>query len=270
MSFEDEEKEEARKDKERAKIRGRLAKKRKPKITPISRDATHFVRFKAANCFTEIDRRLRLGWSTPALVKAVHEEFKELLDVKPSTVASWINSYRSTLSPDERLGSSNSLVKMKAAKELARGLDELSELERLYKIQMERVDIDFNNEKKINKLLNTTGREVFVAMKILRQSAELKMDLGIVKRQIGTMEINGQVANEIGDRYGKESISKVIADPASRKKVLDIAERLFALGAKASIDAVDMINSKPIIEGEAREVLTVEPVSEGLTEMAKE
>ena len=78
-------------------------------------------------------------------------------------------------------------------------------------------------------------------MKLLRQSAELKMDLGIVKRQLGTMEVTGQLAADAGDRYGKDYIGKVIADPDSRRKVLGLAERLLALGAKASIDAIAMI-----------------------------
>jgi hypothetical protein len=240
---------------------------RKPRITPISRGGGGGMgRLGDLECFSEIDRRLRLGWTTPALTKAIQQEFGEWTDLSATYIKKLIDTYRGTIPAAElSMVSANSLVARNATRKLADGISELDELEKLYKLQEERIQIDFQNEKKLGKLFATTGREVFVAMKILRQSAELKMDLGLVKRQLGTMEVTGQVAAEVTERYGKDSIGKVISDPDSRRKVLGLAERLFQLGAKASLDVVDVlgrvsdvqqpdvIDAKPIDDAEGNE-----------------
>jgi hypothetical protein len=230
---------------------------RRPTLRPVSRDTTAgpLSRLRGSKCFQEVDRRLRLGWSTSDIVRMIQEEYGELKDLSTGYVRKMVDEYRSSLPPTELALSSNSRVVRSATKRLAEGLDELAELEKLYEIQFKRIQIDFENEQKINKLLNGTGREVFVAMKLLRQSAELKMDLGLVKRQLGTMEVTGQLAAEIGERYGRDSIGKVIADPDSRRKVLGIAEKLLALGAKASLDAVEVL-------GQAAEEAQEEAASE--------
>lgn len=215
---------------------------RKPRITSVSRIHGSFSSLKNCKCFPEIDRRIRLGWTIASLVSAVQDEFGECKDLSPKYLRKVLSEYRASIPPAELSASStrSAIVKL-SNKKITDGLDEISELERLYKMQVERIEIDFENEKKINKLFNTTGREVFVAMKLLRQSAELKMDLGLLRRQAVGVEISGQLAVEAGERYGKDSIGKVIADPDSRRKVLGIAERLLALGAKASLDAVEML-----------------------------
>lgn len=214
---------------------------RKPRLMPVSRQNTG-NKFMTCQCFSEIDRRIRLGWTTTALVKSIQEEFGELKELSPIYLKKLLDEYRASIPPAElSMLSSNSMIARNATKKIADGINELDELEKLYKIQMDRINIDYDKEKMLGKLMNNTGREVFVAMKILRQSAELKMDLGLIKRQLGTMEVTGQVAAEVTERYGKDSIGKVISDPDSRRKVLGLAERLFQLGAKAGIDVADTL-----------------------------
>jgi len=237
---------------------------RKPRISSVSRAGRFGLsRLRDANCFSEIDRRLRLGWTTPALAKAIQHEFNELTDLSITYIRKLIDQYRSTIPAAElSMASPNSIVARNANKKLSDGINELEEIEKLYKIQMERIQIDFGNEKTLKKLFPTTGREVYVAMKLIKQSADLKMDLGLVKRQLGTMEFTGQVAAEVTDRYGKDSIGKVIADPESRRKVLGMAERLFQLGAKAGLDVVDMFGQ---MQDGSKEVIDV-PVDDDPTE----
>lgn len=219
---------------------------KRPKVKPISRiTSSPLTRLRTARCFPEIDRRIRLGWSTGDVARMVQEEYKELTDLSFKYLKKTIDKYRLSLPPTELGMSSNSLVVQNATKKMANGLDELAQMEYLFNLQMERINIDVANEKTIKKLFPTTGKEVFVALKILNQSVQLKMDLGLLKRQLGSMEVTGQLAAEAGERYGNNSVGKVIADPDSRKKVLSLAERLIKLGAQAGMDAVAVMDSLP-------------------------
>lgn len=218
----------------------------KPRIRPVSRITSGtYSKLRSARCFTEIDRRLRLGWSCADLARAIHEEFDELRDTSVKYLRKLIERYRSSIPPAElSMMSSNSFIARTATSKIANGIDELSEIERLYAIQMKRINIDLKNEETINKLFGSTGNEIFIAMKLLKQSADLKMDLGLTKRQLGSVEMTGQMAAEIGQRHGNENLGKVMADPSSRRKVLSIAERLMALAERAGIDAVQVIDAE--------------------------
>lgn len=226
---------------------------RRPQIKSVSRvTSSTFGRLKAARCFAEIDRRLRLGWSSQNLAKAIHEEFNELEDASRKYLKKLIERYRAQIPPAELSMSANSVISRNAVKKLANGLDELAEIERLYAMQMERVDIDLNNERKIQKLLPQTGQEIAIAAKLLQQSSDLKMDLGLVKKQIGTLEITGQIAAEVTDRYN-EGVGKVMADPDSRRKVLGLAEKIMAFANKNDFDPSKILSAKPVIEAESSE-----------------
>lgn len=218
----------------------------KPRIRPVSRiTSSPLARLRAAKCFAEIDRRVRLGWSAPDLAHAVHDEFNELKDLSVKHVRTLIDRYRKSIPVAElSMMSSNSLVSRTATLKLANGLNELAELERLFSIQSDRIDMSVANEKKIGILLDKTGSEIFVAAKLLKQSTDLKMDLGLVKRQLGAVEVTGQMAAEIGERYKEDGVGKVIADPSARRKVISLAEKLMALTERAGIDAVQIIDVK--------------------------
>ena len=239
---------------------------RRPRIKPVSRiTSSTFSRLKSARCFVEIDRRLRLGWSCPDLAKAIHEEFNELTDVSVKYLRKLLERYRADIPPVElSMASGNSFISRRATQRVANGIDELSELERLYQMQMARIEIDLKNEENINKLLGTTGNEIYIAMKILKQSSDLKMDLGLTKRQLGAVEVTGQMAAEIGDRHGNQNIGKAMADPTSRRKVLAIAERIASLAQTAGIDAVNVIDAESTEASapKAEEIIEVEEPSD--------
>lgn len=221
---------------------------KRPRIKPVSRiTSSTYARLRSASFFPEIDRRLRLGWSCMDLARAIQEEFNDFKDTPVKYLRKLLDRYRSSIPPAElSMVSQDSYISRTATRKVAAGIDELAELERLYAMQMARIDIDIKNENTISKLLNTTGNEIYIAMKILKQSADLKMDLGLTKRQLGAVEVTGQMAAEIGARHGDESIGKAIADPNSRRKVLHIAERIMALSERAGIDVVSAIDAESV------------------------
>ena len=219
----------------------------KPRISRVSKlkKEDQFYLLRNMKCFPEIDRRIRLGWSLNDLADVIKTEFNELTDYSAAYIRKVLYEYRNAIPPAELSAvSPESVVGQRIIKRMANGLDELAELERLYRLQMERIEIGAQVERNTQLLFNTCGREVFIAMKLLKQSADLKMDLGLIKREPTSISINGQLAAEVGDRYGKDSVGRVIADPESRRKVLGIAERLLAIGAKASFDAVELLGKE--------------------------
>ena len=185
-----------------------------------------------------------MGWASTDLTKFVQEENEELTHLSAGYVKSMIDKYRNSIPPAELLLTvqNNAVVSRNATMKISNGLEELAELNKLYDLQMERINIDVTSEKKVGKLFKETGREIFYAMKILKQSSDLKMDLGIAKRQLGEVSINGQAAVQIGDRYN-DGIGKVMADPDRRRKVLGMVETLMALTAKASIDVAEIVRN---------------------------
>lgn len=218
---------------------------RRPSIRPVSREAKKPPsNLQDCRCFEELDRRIRMGWTSIDLVKFIQEENNELTHLSSNYVKKMVDVYRRSIPPAEILLSSQSMTAStrNASAKFAAGINELEELNRLYDLQMQRISIDVENEKKINKLFQTTGREIFYAMKILKQSSELKMDLGIAKRQLGEVSLNGQAAVQIADRYS-DGIGKVMTDPDSRRKVLGMVEALMSLGSKANLDAAEIVKS---------------------------
>ena len=231
---------------------------RRPSIRPVSREVPkrRGSSLRECRCFDEVERRVRMGWTSAAVAKMIQIEYKELTDLSQRYVAKMVDEFRKTIPPAELvLSTSNPMVARNAQKKLATGLNELEELEKLYEIQKKRVAIDFENEQKINKLFPTTGREIFFAMKLLKQSADLKMDLGILKRQLGEVSVTAQAAGAVAGRYGDE-VGQTLTDPDSRRRVLGMVETLRQLAAKADVDALD------VVRGAARgqEVIDVEPV----------
>lgn len=231
---------------------------RRPSIRPVSREdpPKGVAALKACRCIDEVERRIRLGWSSADLVKMIQEEYGELTHISEKYCARLIEMFRGELPPaDLMLTSKNSTMARHAQRQVVSGLNELEELEKLYKMQMRRIDIDVGNETNINKLFPTTGREIFVAAKLLKQSADLKLDLGLYKKKLGTVEIS-EGAIDVGTRTGSQTIGQVLADPDSRKKVGDMIKSLVQMGDKLPLD-VDSAYTKDVIDVEVEDVSEV-------------
>lgn len=220
---------------------------RKPTIKPVSRDPSAgkgLSALRGCSCIEEVNRRVRMGWSSVDIVKMIQDEYKELTHLSSGYVKKMVDLYRKDIPPSElALTSTNSKVVRRAQRAVNNGLDELHELEKLYNMQMRRVEIDVGNEEKINKLFPTTGREIFVAMKLLKQSADLKMDLGLLKRQLGEVSVVGENAAEISSRYNSDTVGQVLTDPDSRRKVFGMVTTLLRLAGQADLDAAELVES---------------------------
>ena len=117
---------------------------------------------------------------------------------------------------------------IKAKEKLGAGVDILSEMESLYSIQKDRIELDYKTEKKLGKLFKTTGNEIAIASQLLRDLAQLRIDLGLDKADAQIDDTTRQrLINDFGLRYGKESVAKVLNDSKAVSKILSVTESLF-------------------------------------------
>lgn len=217
------------------------AAKRSPapfRVRPQSRE-TRFVKLRSLKCFAEVHQRVLDGWPMPELARYIQDEKREYTDVTKDGLVAVLKEYRASIPPGQLIQKRMPQVFHKAAAEVAEGVDELKEMEKLYRLQMERIGIDVNTEKKINKLMPTVTQEIRVAREILSGMASLKMDLGIDKRHIGQVDIDAKVQADITNKYGSQAVVAVLQNPESRRKVLGVVDRVLKLAGKREGDEGD-------------------------------
>jgi hypothetical protein len=205
------------------------------RVRPQSRDNAH-KRIKTLKCYQEVYDRILEGWPPSNIAAFIQDIRHEATDLTREGMISAIVDFRASLPPAELIKKRLTKTYTDAAQEVEEGIDEIKELEKLYKLQMRRITIDAETEKKINKLLPTTGQEVRIAREILSTYADLKMDLGLSKRHLGQMDIDARVAADVAVRYtNKAEVQQVLNDPQSRKKVLNLVERLVSKSASSLV-----------------------------------
>jgi len=202
----------------------RMASKR---LRPVSRDEG-FQKLRTLRCFNEVYERLLAGWSPSELARFIQESRNEYTHASHVTLMQVLQRFRDTIPPAQLMAKRLPKSFEKAVEKTEEGIDELAEMEKLYRMHMERVNIDFTTEKNIKKLMPTMTQEIRVASELLGRIADLKMDLGVSTRHLGQVDAEVTIKSETS-RYGKESVKKVMEDPEKRRKVLNVAERILAL-----------------------------------------
>lgn len=222
--------------------------KRSVRVRPVSR-TTGQPRIRNLKCYQEVYGRILDGWTLNEIAKFIQEIRKEATDITRAGLITALQEFRASIPPAELTKKRLTPVFTKAVKEIEEGIDELAELERLYKLQMSRIEIDVATEKKIKKLMPSTGQEVRIAKEILSSYADLKMDLGLSKRHIGQMQVDARLMADVAVRYQKAEVQEVMSSAQSRKKVLNLVERLLS---QSSTDLIpDDEVSPEVVEVEA-------------------
>ena len=213
-------------------------------VRPVSREPT-FAKLRALKCFEEVHQHILDGWSPNEVAKFIQEEQGEYLESSRANLIWAVKQYRSSIPPGELVERRMPAAFNSAAKKLEKGVDEVKELEWLSMFQKRRLKIDANTEKKINKLLPSMTQEVRAHVEVLRTLASVKMDLGVNKRHLGSLEVDATLLADVTARYGTSSVARVLQSSESRQKVMGVAEKFLALAAKE-------------VEGDEEEAETVE------------
>tara|TARA_B100001094_G_scaffold294543_1_gene315253 strand:- start:372 stop:1034 length:663 start_codon:yes stop_codon:yes gene_type:complete len=199
-----------------------------------------FSRFTGLSCFDEFEAKISYGYTNHAIATWLQDEKGKCKDVKPRSLATMVGRYRKALPPMKRgiKPDVRGQVQEKALKEVEKSIDELKEVSKLYRIQMDRVSEGVEQEAEIRGLVKTLGQEINLAASLLRQSHAIKMDLGLDGgRDLGTVTVRPEVLLSVKENHG-DSVYSAISSPQSRGKVLAIAKQLM-LASKAD-EVVDV------------------------------
>jgi hypothetical protein len=193
------------------------------------------LRLKSLECFAEVRERLCKGWSVNVVARFVQEERGEATDLKVGTLALQMREYRRTEIPDIELAKhALPSVHAEATQRVTEGLDALSELEDLYRLQRKRLAIDVTTEENINKLFKSTVREVKEARVILQAYAQIQMDLGITKRHLGKLEVDSGAPQVVVST--ESALRDVANNPKSRQKALTMVGQMMELAKRRSVE----------------------------------
>lgn len=226
------------------------------RVKPRSRNGNvRFAKLKAMACFKDAHKRILEGWPLSQIAKFIQVDRKEYTDVTGPSLVSVLAEYRGTIPSGTLIKQPLSPIFNKAADTVEDGLDELAELDKLYEIQLKRINIDLANEEKIKKLLPSMTPEIRAAKDILMARAQLKMDLGLTDRHLGTAEVEVNVAADFAEKYGSAAVKQVLDSDESRRKLLGIAERVLSVSKSKRADSIAGLGKQV---GKAVEVLLPE------------
>jgi len=199
------------------------------RVKPVSRAPDKHKRVKSLECFSEIHEMVVTGWPLLDIAKHVQQIKGESQDITEDALTNAIGEYRKDLPPGTLIQKTLPAVFTQAAQQVADGLDALGELEKLYAIQMKRVNIDHAMEVTIGKLLPNMTAEIRMAKDLLESYSEMQMDLGVVERRLGKVDVDASGLAIATAHYGKESVKQVLENPQSRRKLLGLVERFMVV-----------------------------------------
>ncbi|MBZ0184444.1 MAG: hypothetical protein K8F60_18440 [Melioribacteraceae bacterium] len=198
--------------------------------------------------FPEVKEKIVAGWPPFKVADFYYDQhIEEIIDkgLTKERFSDFITSYRKKITPAEMVAIRMPEEIIKAKEKLGAGVNILAEMESLYTIQKDRIELDYKTEKKLGKLFKTTGNEIAIASQLLRDLAQLKVDLGLDKADAQIDDTTRQrLINDFGLRYGKESVAKVLNDSKAVSKILSVTESLFK--NLKSDEAVKMIEEVTI------------------------
>lgn len=201
------------------------------RMAPRSRK-TGFVKLRAMVCFPEVHDKLCKGWPLNQLATWIQEEQQEYTDVEHVSLVKVLQNYRDSIPAGERSKYALSKSHLAAIAQVEDDIDEMREMIKLYRRQERRMEIDGKVEEQIGKLLPTMTQDVRVTLEILNRIAQLKMDLGVNERHLGTVDLEAQMLAGVEERYAGTDVGTVLTDPKKRRRLLNIAEHALSLSKR--------------------------------------
>jgi hypothetical protein len=177
----------------------------------------------------ELDERIKHGFSLPDIARWLQEDKTECGDLSRDSLVTTLYRYREDMKPMDVAQRLLPSVIKDAKIEIERQVDELEELQKLYHLQRERIELGSQFEKTTRVLNKYMTQEIAQAAMILMKRHEIKMDLGQENgRALSSATVRPELGANVIERYGTD-IAHTASDPLSRGKALSVAKALAAL-----------------------------------------
>lgn len=191
---------------------------------PTKRSRPKHQKIRKLRCFKQLHYRLVSGWTLKECAQWLQKEKGELRKLTEASLIVALGRYRSDIPEDERVFDPEDAVDPDEF--LPKGIEEINETERLYQMQLRRIEHAMGREQTGDALDKHLNPEIALALDLLKRSHEMKMDLGMGGgKNLGTMTFRPELMVEINQKYG-DDIGGAVADSESRNKVLSIARSL--------------------------------------------
>lgn len=194
-----------------------------------------FEKLKASPCFKDVHDRLEAGIAAEKVADWAQEERKCYDGIKRDSLVRALYRYKKSEVPvtaaqivasaDPQTGKP-SLNVWARIQGMQRGLNELEEIEKLYVLQLQRINRAVTVEETINFNNRETRRDMELAVVMMEKLADLKMRLGIYKEADQTLNINAKMTST--HHQVIESL-----DPDARKQLGGVARTLLEHLTKA-------------------------------------
>lgn len=213
-----------------------VPRQRKP-MKPRSR-SNRFKKLRALACFDDVYTRVCDGWALAEIARFIQDERKEYTEISRGGLEKMLTDFRVQEVPAGDLVKKRFPEVYDAAKEeVEKGIDEVKELEELYRIQMHRIGTDFKTEKAIGKLLPSMTSEIKEARQLLESLSNLKMEMGLASRapqkhehdvSVG-VSVEATIGAELAEHFSSDAVKDVLQDPESRHRVQGVIDRFLKL-----------------------------------------
>lgn len=186
-------------------------------------DATKFANIIGLNCFAEVKEKILMGQTVEEVRRFIQEDRHELLEFNKTQIELNLLRFRNSLPVQDFINAPPMRIR-EAIATMTRGSDELEELDKLYLLQLFRINIDVTTEERINKLFNTTNAEIRLAADILSKKAAIKAAMG--DKLNGTPELTATLQYTSTTEGDKITEDRRIQIGMLAKKMVDFVEKM--------------------------------------------
>lgn len=183
-------------------------------------------KIRQLDCFEQVREWLIEGLPAGEVARRLVDQgyYSELSII---TVQAYVTHYRATIPPWAFISRRHPTQYLNAVKAADHGIDVLKEMADLIRLQKKRVEIGFQREQQFGLLSSGMEKNVAVTATLISQFAEMKERLGLSEHQI-QQNLPPDVVKDVDWKhvYGRESVAKVLGNPESRARVVQVAERL--------------------------------------------
>jgi hypothetical protein len=193
-----------------------------------------FPKLFGLRCWDMAQDKIKAGIALEEVGRWIQDDMLEYRDSKRESLVRALYRFKSELPPeeivtDERLHLDEKIEKAK------RNVSELEELEKLYLLQLHRIDMDVRTEDKINKLFKSTSNEIKLAQDLLVKRMELKMKMGIVSTAPTEYNVNQSNVSVNAHAVVSSGVDALGLDEERKMKLGALAAKL-VMGMKDSTD----------------------------------